>query len=213
MEDKLIGIDEASKMLEKIKQNIDLSLLEDIVKDNNIEFKYGDNYYRVRLLNREEKEKLDKFRVDKFGELMKNKNIMFENTLIEIYKDKGINIEEIDENIKKLEIEQSNILLKLGEAISKKQGEEVLKTYKENIEKLKDKISLLWIRRNTLLSCSFENQLNNFVVKVTTYLSFEMKVDNNWNKVFKSFEEFEKYQDEKLLEKAGYYSLLLHYRI
>jgi hypothetical protein len=61
---------------------------EELIKDNKIIFTYKDKKYRVRLLNLSEKEELDTLRRKKFGQLLKDKDILLEKDLIAQYKER-----------------------------------------------------------------------------------------------------------------------------
>jgi len=209
----LLSMDEASRILREIHENNDMSLLEEEIKDNQIEFKYGDNFFMVRMLNRAEKEELNTLRVRKFGELIQEKNILLEKDLRKIYKERGIaDVDELDEKIRKLEAEKNSTQLKLGESISEKVAEVALKVHKDKIDALKTEISILLIQKSNLFTFSLENQLMNYVSEYITYLCLDIKKDDEWQRMFKSYKEFKQYKDEKLIEKAAYYSILLEYR-
>ena len=72
----------------------------------------------------------------KFGQLIKDPDILLEKDLIATYKERGINIDEIDEQIKKIDSEDLGLQMKLGESISKNEGDVIFKTYKEQIQEL-----------------------------------------------------------------------------
>lgn len=203
---------DAERIVSDMAKELELSRIEELIKDNKITFNYDEKKYRVRLLNLAEKEELDTLRRKKFGQLMKDKDIFLEKDLIIQYKDRGIDIEqEIDEPIKKINTEELDLQIKLGEAISKNEGETILKTYKEQIEELRTKRQILNTQKNLLLEFSLENALLNFVAQTITYLSLEEKKDGIWQRMFESLETFQKYPDEKLINKAGSYSMILQY--
>jgi len=210
MENELLRAEEAQRILDKIKEDHDLSKFEELVKDNKIEFEFEDKKYQVRMLNVAEKDELDSLRRKKFGQLIQDKDILLEKDLIRVYKERGLDLEEINEQIRKLDTERYSITLKLGESIADKIGEAVLKEYKNQINNLQDKIYILALQKSSLLTYSLENQLTNYVVKVLTYLSLEIYKDEKYVKAFKSIEDFEKNVNEKLIEKSIYYSMLLN---
>ena len=147
------------------------------------------------------------------GTRIKDCYILFEKDLRKIYKARDVaDLDELDEKIRKLESEKSSTNLKLGELISEKVGEDALKVHKDKINSLKMEISIFLIQKSGLLAFSLENQLMNYVSEYITYLSLDIKKDDEWERMFKSYEEFKHYQDEKLIEKAAYYSILLEYR-
>jgi len=204
-------MNDAQKIVEEMSKETDLSKVEELIKDNKITFIYKDKSYRVRLLNLSEKEELDILRRRKFGQLMKDKDIFLEKDLIVQYKERGIDINELDEEDKKLNAQELDLQIKLGAAISKNEPDSSLVTYKEQIEELRTKRQVIYTQRNLLLEFSLENSLLNYVAQVITYLSLEEKIGNKWQRMFNKLEDFQKYEDNKLIDKAGSYSMLLQY--
>jgi hypothetical protein len=202
---------DAERIVSEMEKETELSRIEELIKDNRIVFEYKDQKYRVRLLNLSEKEELDTLRRKKFGQLMKDKDIFLEKDLVEQYKERGINIDELDDQIKKINAEESGILLKLGESISKNENETILKTYKDQIEDLRIKKQIIYTQKNLLLEFSLENALLNYVAQIITYLSLEVKKDEKWQRMFQTLDDFQKYPDEKLINKAGSYSMFIQY--
>jgi len=200
---------EAENIVSNMEKENELSRIEELIKDNKITFIYNEKKYRVRLLNSAEKEELDLLRRKKFGQLMKDKDIFLEKDLIIQYRERGINIDELDDQIKKIIAEELTLQLNLGEAISKNDNESVLKTYNDQIIELRMKKNIILTQKNLLLQFSLENALLNYVAQIITYLSLEHNIDNKWNRMFNTLEEFQSYEDEKLINKAGSYSMLL----
>lgn len=208
MEERL---NDAERIVKEMEKETDLSRMEELIRDNKITFDYKENKYRIRLLNLSEKEELDLLRRRKFGQLMKDKDIFLEKDLISQYKERGINIDELDEQIKKINAEESELQIKLGEAIAKNEAETILVTYKDQIEELRIKRQIINAQKTLLLEFSLENSLLNYVAQVITYLSLEVKKDDRWQRMFISLEEFQKYPEEQLINKAASYSMLLQY--
>jgi hypothetical protein len=209
MEDNKLG--QAEKIVADMEKETKLSRVEELIKDNKITFDYNDKKYRVRLLNLKEKEELDILRRKKFGQLMKDKDIFLEKDLIIQYKERGIDIGELDEQIKKLNAEDLDLQIKLGESISKNEPETILKTYKDQIIDLRIKKQTINTQKNLLLEFSMENSLLNYIAQVITYLSLEEEKDDKWQRMFQTLEEFQTYEDEELINKAGTYSMVLQY--
>jgi len=211
MENSMDKLKSADDILQSLKETGEMNIIEELLKDNKTEFKHNGELYRVRLLNRFEKEEVEEMRCRKFTELLQDKNILLESDLKNQYKNRGIDIDEIDSKVKKLISERENYELKLGEALSKKFGESILKTYKEQIQEIKYKIGASLLQKSNLLSYSLEHRLLIFVTEAVTYFSLEIKKENDWERVFLSFEDFKKSDDEELMKKAHAYSMKLHY--
>jgi len=204
-------LSQAEKIVADMEKETELSKIEELIKDNKISFEHEEKKYRVRMLNLKEKEDLDMLRRKKFGQLIKDKDILLEKDLISQYKERGINIDELDDKIKKIIAEDFELQLKLGEALSKKEPETILKTYEEQIKELRIKKQVLNTQRNLLLTFCLENQLLDYIAQIITYLSLDTLVDGEWKRMFSSLEIFQTYEDEQLINKAGQYSMLLQY--
>jgi len=203
--------EEAKKILDEFKNEYEINKAEELIGNNIIEVMHNNVKYRVRLLTFNEKEIIDLMRKKKFGQLLKDVDILMEKDLIELYKVRGIDISEMDKKIKRFEIEELDLHMKLGEAISKNENESILKKYKDDIEEVRDKKRSFLIQKTSLLELSLENQLFNYVSELFTYYSSEISIDNKWTKLFSTFEDFRNCQDVKLLEKLGIYTMTLQY--
>jgi len=208
MEDRL---NDAENIVKSMEKESELSRVEELIRDNKITFEHNEKKYRVRLLNLKEKEELDTLRRKKFGQLIKDKDILLEKDLIIQYKEREINIDELDDEIKKADAEDMSIQLKLGEAISKNDGQQILKEYEDQIKVLRIKKQILKTQKNLLLTFCLENQLLNYVAEVITYLSLDKLEDGVWQRMFQNLEDFQIFSDEQLINKAGQYSMFLQY--
>ena len=202
---------DAERIVSDMAKELELSRIEELIRDNKITFDYNEKKYRVRMLNLKEKEELDMLRRRKFGQLIKDKDILLEKDLISQYKERGINIDELDDKIKKIIAEDFELQLKLGEVLSKKEPETILKTYEEQIKELRIKKQVLNTQRNLLLTFCLENQLLDYIAQIITYLSLDTLVDGEWKRMFATLDDFQIYTDEGLINKAGQYSMLLQY--
>jgi hypothetical protein len=202
---------DAERIIGEMEKENSLSKIEDLIKDNSIAFEHSGKSYRIHLLNLVEKEELDVLRRKKFGQLLKDPDILLEKDLIALYKERGEDIGEIDEQIKKLESESFGLQMKLGESISKNEGEQIFQTYKEQIQALIVNVQVLKAQKILLLEFSLENNLLSYVAQVITYLSLDENKDGHWVRMFKSLEDFQNYKDESLINKAAQYSMILQY--
>jgi len=204
-------LNDAEKIVKDMEKETELSKVEELIKENKISFEKQGKQYRVRLLNLSEKEELDMLRRKKFGQLIKDKDILLEKELIATYLERGINISEIDDQIKKLDVEDIDVQIKLGESLSKNEGETIFKGYKDQIQDLRTQKQVLRAQKILLLEFCLENQLLNYVAQIITYLSLDELKDDKWQRMFLSLEDFQNYKDESIINKAGEYSMLLQY--
>jgi len=204
--------EEAKKLLNEINESGDLNIVDEMLKNNQIEFEIKDKKYRVRLLNLKEKIDLDILRRKKFGQLIQDKDILLEKDLIKVYKERGINIEEIDDKMNKIKTEVNTKQILLGESIAKNDGETILKTYADQIKNLNDELNILFLQRLTLLEFSLENQLLNYIAQIITFLSTDvMNEEGYYRRMWKTVEEFIDSSENDLKNKAGSASMLLQY--
>jgi hypothetical protein len=204
-------IDEARKIVKEMDEDINLKRAEELIRDNKIQFEYKEKQYRVRMLNLKEKEELDMLRRKKFGQLIQDKDILLEKDLIKVLKTRDIDVDKINDDIKKLEVGELDLQMKLGESISKNEDEIILKRYKDQIEEIRIKKAILDTQKTLILEFSLENQLLNYISQIITYLSADILEDGIWRRMFNSLVEFQSYSDESLINRAGQMSMILQY--
>jgi hypothetical protein len=203
--------EEVKKILDEMQESYQIDKVAELIRDNKIEFEFEEKQYRVRLLNSKEKDELDMIRRRKFGQLLRDKDILLEKDLIIAYKEKGVDIEDLDSKIRNINAQIDAQNYKLGEALSKSPGDAILKTYKEEVIKLTYKLHELTIQRGHLLEYSLENHLQNFVAQAISYLCLDIKVEDKWVRAFGTLDEFMS-QDDRLVNLVAMYSMYLHYR-
>jgi len=210
MENEIMKEDRAKEILDKIKENIDMSNLEEMIKNNFISWKYNDSEYRVRLLNRIDKDELYILLVKKLNSLLVDIEIKKESELKQIYKEKrNIDFDEIDKQIRKLQNERLSVQLKLGQAISEKVEESGLAEYRRQIEEISESIIKINIQKENLLAHSLEKILEAYELEAKTWLALDKKTDGEWKRMFNTFEEFRSFEDDVLITKAAHYNLLI----
>lgn len=202
---------EAMKILETMNDEYGISKVAELIKDNKIEFPLEKKEYRVRLLNTKEKDELDFLRRKYFGKLMQDTDILMEKDLIKIYKERGLDIGALDKDIQRLTTKIQSINYPLGESLANKAGDLILKTYREEIEKLTTQLYEVMIRRNHLLEYSFEQTLQNYVAKIISFLSLEIKENDVWIRAYNNIDDYIA-ADERLINLSATYSMTLHIR-
>jgi len=203
-QEKVVMAKEALKAMQELEDSV---RMEDIVKDNKIEFKSGDKTFRVRKPNLEEQQEVDDVRRKKYLELVRDDSYLFKKQWIETYKKKGIDINKMETDMKRITDEIRRTLLRLAKTTDKKGIGEL----KDQIIKLRDEQYLLSIEKTDLLSYSIEDQTYIHAKSYTAYLILERKEKDKWVKHFKDFEEFQKSDDQDLIGKLFYYYDVLIY--
>lgn len=198
--------EEAKKIIQGTQENYNLFKISELLKDNKIEFSFNKQDYRVRLLTIKERDELEDLRKKEFGRLLQDRNILSISELIKLYKERGmVDIEEINSKITKLIKIKEDSQYKLGEALSKSEGDAILNKYEEEIKDINLQIIVLETQKNDYLEFSLENHLQLYVYKLIAWLSLERKDGENWIKAFDNLEVFVG-ADEQLVEKAIIYS-------
>jgi len=209
---EVMRMEEAKKISEELNEKYELDKVAGLIKDNKIEFTYKDSEYKVKLLTQKDKDDLDMLRRKKFGQLLQDKDILLEKDLIKIYKERGIDIVEIDDKINKINTEMHGKQLKLGESLSKDSDKSILNTYKDEIKDLINQKGALYLQKSGLLEFSLEKQLEYFTIKIISYLSLQIKKDELFVRAFEDIDKFLNADDE-LIEKTVSYSLNINYKI
>jgi len=206
-------IEEAKKLLEKMNEEYGISKVGELIKNNQILFPelIDGRQYRTRLLNEKEKDEFDTLRRKKFGQLLQDKDILMEKDLISLYKERGIDIEELDKEIVRINRQVDELNIKLGKILTENPTDSILKTYKEEIEILLEKLYETTIQKSQLLTFSLENQLMDFEAKILSYLSLDIQIGEKWNRAFYNIDDF-LVSNTKLINLAAIYSAALNYK-
>lgn len=199
---------EIKDMTEKVKESIETELVEKILSDNKFEFDENGVSYRIRKPSFKEKQEVYKKKIQKFTELMKDKTLLLEADWIKQYKERGIDIEEMNKNIIRLEGKKQGLQYTLGKEIEKKSKEDDLKKLRDEIASIEQDQMAISVQKTSYLQFSIEYQLNVFLYAYMITLVTEKKVEDKWVRVWNSYEEFEN-SDEALINKVSYYASII----
>jgi len=191
--------------LSELKKNIDQTFVEELLANNEKEFEYKGVTYRIRRPTFKERQEAYQKRNEKFVELLKNDKYLLEEDLKKLYKQRGVDIDELDKKISLLQKQRNDLNLKLGKALEEKKSEPELKIYRDEIEKINEQIELLSIKKTNLLEYSIERQTFIFLYTYLTYLITEKKENNTWVKAWNSFEEFQNCSED-LVNLVSFYA-------
>jgi len=199
--------DIAKKQLKVISDIEDSIKTESIVKDNKIQFKSGEKTYRVRKLNFPERNEIQEVRRTHYLKLIKADDMLFRKQWVALYKEKDIDINKMEDDIKRKQEEIKSLLLRLV----KVQDIKSIQTLKEDISRLRSEQYDIVIEKTDLLKFCIEDQLLLHVNTYTTYLCLERQEGDKWIRNFETFDEFEKCTDADLMPKAFEYISVLIY--
>lgn len=202
------------EIAEKIQTMDNLDNLENMLKNNLIEFGIGLNKYRVRKPTQSEKRELRSEKNKRFAELLNDKNYFFEKQLIEKLEQKGISILAITEQQVKIQNKIQELNLQLATfGDQKEEDNKIITDLKVQIYNLGVEFNDLSNEKIDLLSASIESEILVLVTTYTTYLILEKLEGENWVKVFKSYDEFmdasEEIKYKELINNASYYTQVL----
>jgi prolyl oligopeptidase PreP (S9A serine peptidase family) len=181
--------------------------MENLVKDNKIEFTVEDKIYRIRKPNFVERQTIDNARRKEYLRLINDDSFFFRKTWIDIYKKKNIDINAMENRVKLYQQEIEAVLLRLAVAVDIKDVE----TLKKEIYQIRDEQFSLSMEITDLLAHSIENQLLVFTNSYTTFVVLEEKVGEEYKKLFASYSDFMA-SDSKAIESAFMYINYLIYR-
>jgi len=196
----------AKEALQALAEIESTTNMENLVKDNKIEFVVADKTYRIRKPSFVERQNIDTIRRKEYLRLMADESYFFRKTWIEKYLKKGIDINAMESKVKAFQGEIEAVLLRLAVAVEPKDVE----LLKKEIYSLRDAQFSLSMETTDLLAHSIENQLLVFTNSYTTFVVLEQKVGEDWNKLFESYSDFMA-SDSKVIEQAFMYINYLVY--
>ena len=196
---------EVQEIKDKIDNNIDIDKIDEMIRNNKLEFEYNKIKYRATIPTFKQKSELNEKKREKFLNLLKDEKNMLEEDLKKIYKKRGIDIDEINQKILALEKQKSDYLLKLGKALKEKSSDNDLEILKNEINKIAGEQTALSIQKMNLLEFSIESQILIYIYSYLAYLIIQKNIDDKWVPAWNTWEEFEN-SDENLITKASFHA-------
>jgi hypothetical protein len=197
----------AKEALQALAEIESTTNMENLVKDNKIEFVVLDKTYRIRKPSFVERQDIDNARRREYLRLIADDSYFFRKTWIDKYLKKGIDINAMESKVKAYQGEIEAVLLRLAVAVEPKDVE----TLKKEIYKIRDEQFSLSMEVTDLLSHSIENQLLVFTNSYTTFVVLEEKIGEEYKKLFDSYSDFMA-SDSKVIEQSFLYINYLIYQ-
>lgn len=195
--------------IEKIKkETADIILedaVEDLIKDNIVEYEYKGSKYRAVKPTFKQKMLANQQRAKKFIEMIKDPSCVLENDLIKQYGARGISIQEMDDKFNTLRIKREDLQWKLGKALEDGKPREELEIFKKEIENLLTEQTQIVMTKATLLDSSIESQLNVYIFTYLAAMITEKCVDGQWLQAWPDYEALIN-QHEELVNRVVYYA-------
>lgn len=207
------------KMVERVSETINelesISQVENMIKDNKIEFKVKDICYRVRIPTWGEEEEANKYRMIKYKELLTeldekgNKIYLFRDEWQKILKNQNVDIDKMDSNIKQLQLDVNALLLRLAET----KNDIGINNLKKEIQELRKRQADISMQKANYLEYSIEEQLRYYSNCFLTYLVLEKKVIvkkddkeiETWERTFANYSIFKHNDNHELIQKAIFF--------
>jgi len=206
-------LEEKSVAIKKeIQKSVDLNLVDEIIKNNELEFEFENETYKIVKPSYKQRLEVNEKKLEKYNSLLQEKddkgNFKYksEDELKVLYKQRGIDIEDMDFQIMSLEVKKKNYYLKLGKLLENKADEKDLQKYRDEITKINDKEQLISFKKTQLMESSLESQIFVFVYSYFTYLLTVKlnKETKEWERAWNSYDEFIEVKEE-LVNKAAFY--------
>jgi len=168
------------------RNNFDDSL----IKDNKICFIVNENLYRVRMPNQGEQSLAEHQRNLEQLSYLKQEGCITKNQLILQLKNSGIDIDKLEEERTELtkELKKYWFLLATVDSTNKNKITE----YSDKIKEIQNILKNSVMNIAVYLSPCLESRLESFYIKYMTYICTEKQVNNEWIKVWNTFEDFNK---------------------
>jgi len=192
-----------------IQDSVDMGLVGEILKNNVYNFTHEDKKYRVRKPTFEEKQIANEVRLKNYVKYLRDDDYILQDSLIDIYKKKGIDIKKMDTDINNLALKKNDYMLKLGKQLKEGNSQTDLDVYKKEVEKLDIEIQEISIKKTNLLEFSIENQVMVDVYTVLTQLVSEKEVEEDkWEKIWATVDDLKR-DNSVLVNKTTFYASLL----
>lgn len=193
-----------NKALEVMRENEQIEETKELIASNTKEFVFEEKIYRVRKPKKIEKQQIrdlmNKYRI----ELLRDPKNTTAEELIKLYlkRDIPIDIPKKEKQIRQLQSQIENLAIPAIEAVAEniqeKKVEEILRLQREQKE--------IQYEIYELLSCSIEHQIKEYIQQILIVFCLEKQEENNWVKVFNSYDHFMSDENnDKLIFKAAYY--------
>ena len=184
---------------EKLKELNEMERTAELLKSNVNEFIVGETTYKVHKPTAREKDELNKERMKKYIEFLNDSSYLFRDQLAQLLKKKGVDIAAMEKESLRIHANEKELLKRLAK-ITIKQDVEALK---EQIIQVRLESQELFLKKEDYLRYCIEKQLEDFVRFYVLYQVLEIKNGETWEKAYKSYEDFQKADDDLLLGRAA----------
>lgn len=188
-----------AEMTEKLNQLKAMDETRELVRDNVTEFSYKTKLYRVHRPLSWEKDEIKNQRTIKYTEFLENPKYRFKKQLVMMLAEKGVDVMAMEREAQKLFNEEKNLLKRLAQTTT----EPDITTLKKDIEDVRVSQEENFIEREGLLQYCIEKQLEDHCRFYLLYLVLETKNGDTWEKVYKTYKDFQNADDDIMLGRAA----------
>ena len=205
--------DAIAKIKKDTQEIINVEQVKDLLKDNIKEFEHAGIKYRTQKPNFEQRYEVNNEQSKKYIEMLKDPAYALEADLIKIYKDRGIDIPELDVKFTNIQKEKEEVDKKLGKALEDKLPNTDCELLAAEIKKLQEEQQTVMMEKAVLLTDSLESKLNVYSYTYLSYLITEKNISEdpekpNWTKPWKDYDEFIK-EDESLVNILVWFTMFV----
>jgi hypothetical protein len=199
-------IQNAKKVIKELNSEV---TREDIVRDNKVEFSLGNDIYRVRMPNNKEKSCADRYKHKQYVALLKDGDYVTRSTLVDMLKENGTDVEDIDEKIIVLNDQVNQFYERIHKTPNENQ--EQLDSLEKKIEERFLKIQKLSIEKAELLAFCIEEELYTrylehlIIICTETLTEKSGEEEATWETVWQTQEEFDNDTNTELAERSTLY--------
>lgn len=198
------NLDESKlQKIQKILSEINISDdAEKLIENNTLIFIVDNIIYRCKMPNQLNQTEANKIKNQVHINLLHTKDILFEEDLKNLLKEKGIDIFAMEQKLQELKKELHQKFLLLAPTMTEEA--EKIKQYKEEIKNIKQEFLVLSAKISILLEPSIESQTDKAYLEALTAFCTEKNInptEEKWEKVWNTYEDFQK-DSSKLPNKA-----------
>jgi len=205
--------EEIQEKLEEVKKQLNLSLVEQLLTNNTHEFEVEGVKYRVTKPTFAQKKQINTIKMKTLNKLLRDPECLFEKDIIALLKAKGIDIPDMENQLKVLETQKEKLQMSLGEALAEQKTESNLHVFKEEIEKIETKQQTISFQKAFYLENTIENQVAVEIYCYTSYLITEKAEEESgqdikWAKPWKDYDDFTN-SSEQLINSVTFYATII----
>jgi len=173
-------LEKLSEITQELSELATLKEMENVLKNNMVEFDHKEKTYRVVKPTPGELRTIQEEKAKKYSQLAMVDEYMFEEQLKKVYKSKGIDLDELDKKILELEKKEQDYMLKLA----KQESDKHVANVKNLVLEVRDTKNELFIKKVNYLQYSIENQVAEYANEMLLATVLAVKEGEEWKRVF-----------------------------